>query len=788
MLTFWVPAKGSGRSFKQVVKPALNGREVHLAHYREGSTEYVPSPRGHRPVVLGFGSKVLGFMQDLGLAPKGRSLTSMRGKVIEHNGTKILLTWDTGIVFHEDPSNKRSTGYARLWEIQWDVRLAMRLADTGSLEPPKGKYREVTNFGNLIRLIEKAYAKYQKPIPCACDLETVGLDPYDPEVWIVAITFTVRPGESFVLYFHEGVKGGPGRLTVPIREQIHWLLNSDKVCTVGANFKYDMSWMAEKWGMECTNFKRDEILIGSLLNENRPNSVNVLAKVFTDQGGYDDPFNQKHDKSEMHKVPKDEVIEYAGGDSSATYKIDMALLPRLKADNRLANFYVRLVHPVARIYEKIERQGVYVDVPYYMKLAKLTDRYMQAKHRQLVKELPVKLRHKYRDDLSLTRPALLTDFLFNKRWMGLQPERFTGKTGAPSTSKEHLALFKDHPEAGPWIQGLREWKQAGKIFDNYIIGFLQHLRADNMFHPTYFLGKQEWEGEEAGTTTGRTSCKDPALQTTPKHNPTWTPRLRRAFPAPPGHQILSVDYDQGELKMTAEIANEEIMLRFYIEGGRDADLHKLTGATMNHLTMEQFAELPAKVQKVYRQNSKSFNFGLIYGMMANGFVHYAKDIFGLDFTFEEAQEAIERFFGMYPGLVEWHALQIAKAKHDGYVRNPLGRIRHLPLIRAEDFMVASKQERRAINSPVQSGLADLTQFAIVVLYERYGMVPFDNTHDNLKFYVPEDDIERDAGRVLEVMENLPTKEAFGWQPRLQFTCGAEVGPNLADLKPQKFAY
>ena len=104
MLTFWVPAKGSGRSFEQVVKPALNGREVHLAHYREGSTEYVPSPRGHRPVVLGFGSKVLGFMQDLGLAPKGRSLTSMRGKVIEHNGTKILLTWDTGIVFHEDPS------------------------------------------------------------------------------------------------------------------------------------------------------------------------------------------------------------------------------------------------------------------------------------------------------------------------------------------------------------------------------------------------------------------------------------------------------------------------------------------------------------------------------------------------------------------------------------------------------------------------------------------------------------------------------------------------------------
>ena len=116
----------------------------------------------------------------------------------------------------------------------------MRLADTGSLEPPKGKYKEVTHFGGLIHLIEKAYAKYQKPIPCACDLETVGLDPYNPEVWIVAITFTVRPGESFVMYFPGGVAGGAGQLKIPIREQILWLLKSPQLCTVGANFQSAM--------------------------------------------------------------------------------------------------------------------------------------------------------------------------------------------------------------------------------------------------------------------------------------------------------------------------------------------------------------------------------------------------------------------------------------------------------------------------------------------------------------------------------------------------------------------
>ena len=68
------------------------------------------------------------------------------------------------------------------------------------------------------------------------------------------------------------------------------------------------------------------------------------------------------------------------------------------------------------------------------------------------------------------------------------------------------------------------------------------------------------------------------------------------------------------------------------------------------------------------------------------------------------------------------------------------------------------------------------------------MVPSHNHTDTLNFDGREDDVERDEGRVLEVMENLPTKEAFNWQPRLQFTCGAEVGPNLADLKAQNFVY
>ena len=235
--------------------------------------------------------------------------------------------------------------------------------------------------------------------------------------------------------------------------------------------------------------------------------------------------------------------------------------------------------------------------------------------------------------------------------------------------------------------------------------------------------------------------------------------------------------------MTAGLANDPAMLNFYIKGGRDADLHKLTAAMVAGYTFKEFLGLDLKKQKPLRQKGKAFNFGLIYGMMAKGFVRYAKDIYGVDFTLAEAEKAIAEFFGLYRRLPEWHEEQKEHARTYGWVRNPLGRVRHLPLIKAPDFKVAGKQERRAINAPVQSGLSDLTQLAIVELDRRYGMVPFEMTHDNLKFYVLEADVPRDAARVLEVMEALPTKELFGWEPRVTFTAGLEVGPNLAELEP-----
>ena len=117
-----------------------------------------------------------------------------------------------------------------------------------------------------------------------------------------------------------------------------------------ANGKYDMIWVKEKWGIDCTNFSFDTLLVGSLLNENRTNSLNLHAKLMTDFGGYDDGFNAKYDKGHMELVPTEPLRTYQGGDTDAAYQVAEVLQDELS--RRLRTQPLLHHHPAPR------RQGL----------------------------------------------------------------------------------------------------------------------------------------------------------------------------------------------------------------------------------------------------------------------------------------------------------------------------------------------------------------------------------------------------------------------------------------------
>jgi len=758
--------------FKKIVESAVANLDIEIKR----TQVYGKLPQlKDDDVCLGFGTKALEVLQEAGLAVKNKGMGSLRETEFPVNNGKavFLLTFDPSVIMHD---------YARKPEIQCDVRLAIRRVLTGSLSPNIGKYRYVENLDHVVDFVKSRYEVTKKAVPVAADLETMGLVPYAPEVKIVSLSITYKAGHSDVLYVLDGVIMG-------VINQIRWLMTTDKVITRWANGKFDKSWMKCLWDIECTNHKFDTMLVGSLLDENRSNTLNLHAKIYTKMGGYDDEFNKTYDKAHMELVPKDDLLPYAGGDTDACYRTATVLRKELVKDKRLTKFYTKLLQPASHVFAKLEHRGMLVNVKEYQRLRVEVAAKVEELEGAAFSMMPRRMRLKYLDNLSLTRDVILREFLFTKRGLNLTPEMFTPKPDKdgnprPACSIKHLEMFQDVPEAQEFVAILKEHGSAKKTLGTYIDGFLKHLRPDGKFHPTFNLHRGEYEGDgkESGAVTGRTSAKDPAVQTIPEHT-IWAKPLKKVYIAPKGMVILNVDFQQGELRICACVANEPTMIEAY---KNDIDLHSVTAARLAGYEFEEFMKLPDEQREHYRYGGKAGNFGLIYAMGWAGFQAYARYTYGLILSDEEAQEFREGFFQLYEGLIDWHNQSKDYAHANGFVRSPLGRIRHLPLINTYDNEVRAKQERQAINSPIQSTLSDMAMLAMVELDRQFPELwMFLMTHDNLAMYVPEHKAVEWAVKVKDVMENLPIKQ-FGWKPQLSFPVDAKVGHNLGELEKVVF--
>lgn len=796
MLYVWTGARRA--ALEEEVAPTLLAEGVEWRHCP------LDSPPRHLKkgdVVLAMGAKPLEKLQAAGIAQKGRKVHGSRERRLagKESPASILVSFDPGLVAREPDKGPL---------VAWDLRLAARLHKTGTMRPKVGKYRWVPDLSDLIRSIKRKHRKTGKPVRVAWDLETMGLFPWYPDKDIVTSAWTDEEGRAYVVD-----RRGDPRLSKAaskkLRRQVRWLLTSPMVRCWGANLKFDLQWVLEKWGIRCSNFTLDILIGASLLNENRHNSLNLLAKTDTEMGGYDDAFNATADKEHMDRElarDPDGFLTYAGGDADATLRVGGPIARELHRDRRLSRFYRGLLHPAARCFEDVERRGVVVDLDAYRKLRKEVNVERKRITREAMALIPRPIRAKHIHNLKLTRDALLRDHLFTKAGLNLKvlhpcekQEWVNPDTGkkerAPSTSiDDHLAHYRQHPEAGPFVRLLEELGKADKTLNTYIDGFLKHLRPDGRFHPTYafFAGALWGDDDGAGTVTGRLSAKDPAVQTIPKHTQ-WAKALRRCLPAPPGMVCWQIDFSQGELRVAACLAGEQNMLDAYARG---IDLHAITGAMSAGLDPEEVLTWkkcgdPAKEArfKEVRQRGKAGNFGLLYGMGAEGFVSYAYKAYGVEFSLEEAERFRDTFFRTWPALLPWHDHQREMARRYGMVRSPLGRIRHLPQIYSPDREIRSKAGRQAINSPVQSALSDLCLFGIVHL-DRAGLIEdgvFEvngSTHDSAYGYVREDVAEERVAAASRIMGNLPIRETFEWDHQIPFPVDVELGATMGDLVEQ----
>ena len=241
----------------------------------------------------------------------------------------------------------------------------------------------------------------------------------------------------------------------------------------------------------------------------------------------------------------------------------------------------------------------------------------------------------------------------------------------------------------PVVDMILEYRELAKLKSTYVDALPAQIHPeDGRVHTSY---------SQTGAVTGRLSSSDPNLQNIPTRTDLGR-RVRRGFVAEPGNVLVSLDYSQIELRIVAHMADDEAMLNAFRAG---QDIHATTAAAI-------YAVPLAAVTYEQRRHAKAINFGLIYGMSAFGLTRTT------DLTLAESQDFVEAYFKQFPGVKKYLDGIRKEATRSGYVETMLGRRRYFPNLKSGfNPAMKNREEREAINAPIQGTAADIMKIAMI---------------------------------------------------------------------------
>jgi DNA polymerase-1 len=207
--------------------------------------------------------------------------------------------------------------------------------------------------------------------------------------------------------------------------------------------------------------------------------------------------------------------------------------------------------------------------------------------------------------------------------------------------------------------------------------------------------------------------------------------------------LLAVDYSQVELRIAAHMAQDGGMLAAFRAG---QDIHTTTAAAIFGIPLED-------VTKEQRRHAKAVNFGLIYGMSAFGLTRTT------DLTLAEAEDFVESYFRQFPGIKNYLDGIREQAAKMGYVETLLGRRRYFPgLQNPSNQQVRNREEREAINAPIQGTAADIMKIAMLDVSNALKDTKLSSkmllqVHDEIVLECPMEELTETANLVQNYMEN-----------------------------------
>ena len=514
----------------------------------------------------------------------------------------------------------------------------------------------------------------------AIDTETTSLNYMQAE--IVGISVAIVSNEAYYIPLMHEYDGVPNQLDREyVLQKLKPWLEDKEAKKIGHNLKYDSHIFANH-GIELNGTDFDSMLESYVLNSTATrHNLNAVAKRYLnlDTTSYEDVAGKGAKQIGFNQVSLEDAIHYAAEDADVSFQLHQTLHPKLMEINSLAKLYTDIEAPLLKVLQTIERNGVLIDESM---LQKQSDQFAIT-----LKELESKAYSLAGAEFNLNSPKQLQEILYDK--LSLPILKKTPK-GQPSTAESVLQRLA---EDFPIVQTILNYRTTAKLKTTYTDKLPLMINQDT--------GRVHTSYHQAVTATGRLSSSDPNLQNIPIRTAEGR-RIRQAFIAPKGFQILAADYSQIELRIMAHNSQDPGLLDAFQAG---LDIHQATAA-------EIFAVDLQSVSAEQRRSAKAINFGLIYGMSAFGLTRQ------LGITRGDAQEYIELYFARYPKVKEYMDAIRNQARESGFVETVFGRRLYLPDIDSRNYQRRQYAERSAINAPMQGTAADIIKKAMIDLEQR----------------------------------------------------------------------
>jgi DNA polymerase-1 len=575
----------------------------------------------------------------------------------------------------------------------------------------------------------------------AFDTETTSTDQMQAE--LVGISLAVEAGSGY--YIPVGHLEGSQLPLGTVLDALCVPLTDPGIPKAGHNLKYDFVMLARN-GLRVAPLSFDTMIAEWLINPASRNlGLKNLAWVRLGHSMTEitELIGKGKNQHSMAEVDISAVAAYAADDAAVV----LQLMPILQAEMGAAQaqtLFDEMEMPLVPVLADMEMAGISLDTDFLAG--------MSLQLRTRLDDLEHRIHRAVGESFNLNSTQQLSLALFDR--LGLDPPVGTRRTASGHYSTA-AGVLEELQGVHPVVDWILEHRELSKLLSTYVDALPQQVNPHT--------GRVHTSYNQTGSRTGRLASSDPNLQNIPIRTELGR-EVRRAFVAAPGCQLLAVDYSQVELRIAAHMAEDQAMLAAFRVG---QDIHAATAAAIYGISLDE-------VNKDQRRHAKAINFGLIYGMSAFGLTRTT------DLTLAEAEDFVTEYFRKFPGVKRYLDGIRRQAAQQGYVETLLGRRRYFPgLVNPSNQQVRNREEREAINAPIQGTAADIMKIAMLkvpVALAEAGLSArmLLQVHDELVVECPD-------GELLETVAVVQETMSGAYQLDVPLRTDARSGPNWGAL-------